>query len=63
MAKKEANRPFYLEYKKPCGRERRRCCYKDNPCKTHATVLNQLVRMAYGEVEPTPNNLLSSDEN
>lgn len=53
----DANRPAFLEYKQPRGRERKLCCYKDSPCETHKDVLNNLVRMAIGEIEADLKNL------
>jgi hypothetical protein len=55
-------RPRYLEYYRPHGRARRWCCYKDDPCELHASVLKQLVRMALGEIEADPKNLTNHKE-
>jgi hypothetical protein len=50
--KKNSTRPMFLEYDKPTGRERRYCCYKDDPCPTHASVLGILCGGAIGQIDP-----------
>lgn len=57
MKKKNTKRPYFLEYKTPKGREPKFCCYKDDACELHRRVLNNLVRMATGEIEADPKNL------
>ncbi len=55
--KQNKEKPFFLEYDAPKNREPKRCCYKDNPCDLHQKVLNNLVKMATGELEATSENL------
>jgi hypothetical protein len=55
--KNNPKRPVFLEYRTPHGRNPQFCCYKDAPCNTHRTVLNNLARMFTGEIEADPKNL------
>lgn len=55
------NRPRYLEYKKPRGRGRQYCCYKDDPCEIHARVLCQLLDMVLGKIDVDPISALGKE--